>query len=161
MDISVTVDPAADSTADTVVVGVFDDRPDALDPFGLERLLSRGVAKSEFRHLAVASRSESQWVIAIGLGAANEFDPERARIAAALVRRRAVELATQELCWQLPDGAGDEVVAALGTGTLLGGYRFDRFKPSDDPVVPRRLTLAGGDTDHVGVAERAAVLAEA
>ena len=33
--------------------------------------------------------------------------------------------------------------AALVTGTILGAYRFDHFKPSDAPVVPRRLSLAG------------------
>jgi leucyl aminopeptidase len=161
MDVAVTADAAADSTADTLVVGVFDERPGALEPFGAERLLTRGVAKSEFRHLAVAPRGEDQWVIVVGLGAVDAFDAERARIVAALARRRAVELRADDLCWQLPDGADDEIVAALVTGTILGAYRFDRYKRSADPVVPRRLTLAGGSADHAAVAERAKVLAEA
>ncbi|HEX5195543.1 MAG TPA: leucyl aminopeptidase family protein [Solirubrobacteraceae bacterium] len=161
MDVSVMPGTAAESAADTLVVGVFDGQIDALSVFGLERVLSRGVAKSEFRHVAAAPRGEDQWVIVVGLGAQDEFDAERARIAAAVVRRRAVELRTEELCWQLPEGAGDEIVAALVTGTILGAYRFDRFKPGDDAAVPQRLTLADGKDDHVAVAERAKVLAEA
>jgi leucyl aminopeptidase len=167
MEISVTTAPAAESSADTIVIGVFDDRPDSLDGPGLQRLLLRGIAKSEFRNLAVAQRGEDQWAIVVGLGAADAFDAERARIAAALVRRRAVELRTEELCWQLPDGAitgggaRDEIVAAIVTGTILGAYRFDRYKPADEPAVPKRLTLAAGDDEHVWVAERARILAEA
>jgi leucyl aminopeptidase len=166
MEISVTSVPAAESGADTIVVGLFDDRPGSLDGLGLQTLLSRGIAKSEFRHLAVAQRGQDQWAIVVGLGPVGAFDAERARVAAALVRRRAVELRAEELCWQLPDGviaeggAGEEIVAAIVTGTILGAYRFDRYKPADEPAVPKRLTLAAGD-GHVRVAERAKILAEA
>jgi leucyl aminopeptidase len=160
MDISVTPQAAAESSSGTIVVGVFDDRPGILEPFGLERLLSGAVAKPDFRHLAVAPRGD-QWVIVVGLGAADAFDAERARIAAALVRRRAVELGTEELCWQLPEGTGEEIAAAIVTGTILGAYRFDRYKPAGDPVLPQRLTLAGGGDGHADAAARAKVLTEA
>ena len=149
-----------DTGAGTIVIGLFEGGSGVLDPLGLGSLLTRGEAKAEFRHLAVGHRDE-QPVIVVGLGSADRFDAGRARIAAAIVRLRAAELATGELHWQLPDAAGDEVVAALVTGTVLGAYRFDRFKPSEGPVVPRSLHLHGGSDDHGAVARRALALATA
>ena len=161
MNISVIDNPAVESAADTIAIAVFDGQADAFDALGPELALLRGAAKSDFRHLAVGQRGEDQWVIAIGLGSADAFDSERARIAAAIVRRRAVELGTDNLCWQLPNGAGDEIVAGIVTGTILDSYRFDRYKPSNEPTVPQRLTFAGGNDRHVGVARTAEILAEA
>jgi leucyl aminopeptidase len=163
MDVDTINGPALASGADTIAVGLIDGETEVLDAFGLRALLQRGEAKTDYRHLAVGHTGKTR-VIVIGLGAAADLDPERARIAAALVRSRAAELGTRSLCWQLPAGAGPEIAAALVTGTVLGAYRFDRFKPSDAPAIPQRLTIAGaddagaGDADAVG---RAAVLADA
>ena len=64
----------------------------------------------------------------VGLGARDELDGERARVAAALAHRRARELGATTLCWALPPGAGDEIAEGLVQGTLLRAYRFDRYK---------------------------------
>jgi leucyl aminopeptidase len=148
MDVDTISGPALESGADTIAVGLLDGETGALDALGLRALLDRGEAKSDFRHLAVGHAGETR-VIVIGLGAAADLDPERVRIAAALVRGRAAELGTSWLCWELPGSASasPEIAAAVVTGTILGAYRFDRFKPSDAAVVPRRLTIAGANAD--------------
>ena len=89
----------------------------------MRALLDRGEAKPDFRHLAVGHTGEAR-VIVIGLGAAADLDPERMRIAAALVRSRAAELGSSHLSWELPAGADPE---------LRGGDR-DRHDPRRLPV---------------------------
>jgi leucyl aminopeptidase len=160
MDVDTISGPALESGADTIAVGLLDGETDALDGFGLGSLLERNEAKPDFRHLAVGHVGGMR-VITIGLGAAADLDPERMRIAAALVRNRAGELGSSHLSWELGAGAGSELVVALVTGTILGAYRFNRFKPSDAPAGPRRLTIAGTGDELVDAARRAAIVADA
>ena len=99
-----------------------------------------------------------------GLGARAELDAERARVVAALAHRRARELGAQTLCWELPPGAGDEIAEGLVQGTLLGAYRFDRYKRTaaggadddsdDDAGLQRLLISAGRDIDGSVVTSR-------
>jgi leucyl aminopeptidase len=160
MNVDPITGPALQSGADTIAVGLLDGETDPLDALGLRALLDRGEAKPEFRHLAVDHIGELR-VIVIGLGAPADLDPERMRIAAALVRDRAGELGSSHISWELPAGAGSELAAALVTGTILGAYRFDRFKPSDAPAVPRRLTIAGAGDDQADAVRAAAIVADA
>jgi leucyl aminopeptidase len=160
MDVDTISGPALKSGADTIAVGVFDGETDALDGFGLRALLDRGEAKPDFRHLAVGRVGEAR-VIAIGLGATADLDPERLRIAAALVRERAAELGSSHVSWELPAGADSERATAIVTGTILGAYRFDRFKPSDAPAAPQRLTIAGAGDELADTVRAAVILADA
>ncbi|HEX3976576.1 MAG TPA: leucyl aminopeptidase family protein [Solirubrobacteraceae bacterium] len=127
--VETTIAPALSTDADTVVFAVFDDQPlqadEARQP--LEALLDSGEARGRFKHLAL-THVDGRRVILVGLGARDELDGERARVAAALAHRRARELGAQTLCWALPPGAGDEIAEGLVQGTLLGAYRFDRYK---------------------------------
>ena len=65
-----------------------------------------------------------------------ELDAERLRVAAALAAKRAATVDATSIAWVVPD-AGDagEHAAALVEGTVLAGYRFDRFR-SRDPEDP-------------------------
>ena len=75
--------------ADTIVVGVFEDEGIAHDHGGvLQALVDSGEAKRGLRKLAVTHAEGRRYIVA-GLGARAEFDPERARIAAAGVVGRA------------------------------------------------------------------------
>ncbi len=47
------------------------------------------------------------------------------------------------------------------TGTILGAYRFDRFKPSEAPAVPERLTIAGAEAPPTDAVHTATILANA
>jgi leucyl aminopeptidase len=129
VDIQSTTRNPPETDADCVVVGVFEGEDVAHDTPGgeLQALLESGEARRGFRKLAVTHAGGKRWVL-IGLGKRDEFDPERARVAAAVAYGRAGELGAKTLCWEVPHHAGDEVVAGLVEGTLLRDYRFDRFK---------------------------------
>ena len=127
--VETTTAPALSTDADTVVIGVFDGEPLHVDEARdqLEALLDSGEAKARFKHLAL-THLEGRRVLLVGLGARDELDAERARVAAALAQRRARDLEARTLCWALPSGVGDEIAEALVHGTLLGAYRFDRYR---------------------------------
>jgi leucyl aminopeptidase len=119
--------------ADTIVVGVFEDEDVAHDLSGnaLGELLASGEARREFKRVAL-THADGVRAILVGLGKRAKFDAERARVAAAVAHRRAREIGTTTLCWEVPHRVGDEVVEGLVEGTLLHAYRFERYKPSDD-----------------------------
>jgi leucyl aminopeptidase len=134
--------------ADTLVIGVFADERVEQDFGGgmLQGLLDRGEARATFKHLALA-HADSRRVLLVGLGARAQFDPERAREAAAVAHARALELGARTLCWQLPSGFGAGVAAGLVQGTLLHAYRFERYKPDRDSARVERLLIAAPAAD--------------
>jgi leucyl aminopeptidase len=144
--------------ADTVAVGAFDG--EAAADVSLQALLDAGEAKPKLEHVAVTHRDGRRVVLA-GLGPREQFDGERARIVAAVVGRRARELGARHLCWELPPAVGDGVAAGLVQGTLLGAYRFTRYRPPADEPALDQLTISAPGHDLKDVVDRAAVLAEA
>lgn len=162
MRIAATTDAPLATSADTIVVGVFDGEDVAHDVGGgmLQRLLDRGEARRAFKHLAVVHAEERRWIV-VGLGTRDALDAERARIVAAAVRARASELATKALCWEVPHHVDDAVVAGLVEGTVLAAYRYDRYRnsPEDDGALETLLVSAHHDvSEAVSVAT---VVAEA
>jgi leucyl aminopeptidase len=146
--------------ADTVAVGIFEGESVHLAP--AQALLEGGEAKPEFKHLAV-THSDARRLVVAGLGAREQFDAERARIAAAVVGHRAQELGARHVCWELPRG-GDAAdhAAGLVQGTVLGGYRFTRYRRIPEDRALERLTIsAPADPDVAGAARRASILAAA
>src|SRR5918992_715716 len=99
-----------ETDADTIVVGVFDGKGilHHFEDGALGALLETGEAKPAFRHLAQTHAAGRRWIL-IGCGARDEFDGERARIAAAVALDRAQELGAQVLCWELPHKVPDDV----------------------------------------------------
>jgi leucyl aminopeptidase len=134
-----------ETSADTRVVGLFEGH--SLDDPVLARLVELGEAKASLKNVAVAHEDAPgggvRRVLIAGLGRRSEFDPERARVAAAAAAGRAKELRAVSLSWADPGGEG--VIAALVEGTLLKLYSFDRFKSShdDDAASVETLELAG------------------
>ena len=127
-----------DTAADTRVVGLFEGE-ELGDP-ELQSLVESGEARGALRKVALTHEEAGggrRRVIVAGLGKREDLDPERARVAAAAVSRRAGDLGTRSLSWALPDPAGSrvapgDVAAALVEGTVLSLYRFDRFKSKGD-----------------------------
>lgn len=164
MNVSTTTTAALATPADTVVVGLFAGERVAHD-FGsgaLQALVDRGEASSVFEHLA-QTRDGERRVIVAGLGERSRFDGERARIAAAIAHRRAVELGTRTLTWEAPHHVGAQVVAGLVEGTLLASYRLDRHL---SPAETARRTgidalLVSSHEDVSAIVETASVLAAA
>jgi leucyl aminopeptidase len=162
MRVSSTTTSPADSGADTLVVGVFDGETVAHDVDGgaLQRLIDAGEARTAFRHVAVAHAADRRWLLA-GLGPRDAFDAERARIAAAVVLGRAQEIGTRRLCWELPHHVDDAVAGAFVEGTVLGAYRFNRYKQSADGDRSLEELIVSAHHDVARAVDAAAVLAEA
>src|SRR5215218_6060476 len=144
MLVRATTDSPPETGADTIVVGVFDGKgiPHDVDDGALGALVESGEARSELRALTHAHAAGRRWIL-IGLGARDDFDAERARIAAATALGRARELGARTLCWELPHKVPDAVAGALVEGTLLAAYRYAAFKsePGEDRA-PRELVVS-------------------
>jgi leucyl aminopeptidase len=118
--------------------GVPHDVPDG----ALGALVEAGEARSEFRKLTHTHAAGRRWIL-IGLGARDDFDAERARIAAATALGRARELGARSLCWELPHKVPDAVAGALVEGSLLAAYRYTEFKSEpDDDRAPDALIVS-------------------
>src|SRR3954470_23501929 len=89
MNVRSTTDLPAETDADTIAVGVFEDEGIAHDVDGtLQGLVDSGEARRALRKLAVTHAGGKRWIL-VGLGARDAFDPERARLAAAAAAGRA------------------------------------------------------------------------
>jgi leucyl aminopeptidase len=152
MHASATTEAPAATKADTIAIGVFDDEGIAHDLEGapLTGLLESGEARTSFKHLALHHADGKRWLV-VGLGRRDAFDPERARVAASTVHGRARELGTRALCWELPHHVPDDVAAALVEGTILAGYRFERYRarPEEEPREVQEVVVSS----HHDVAE--------
>ena len=160
MQVRATTDAPLDTGADTVVVGLFDGKgvPHDLPDGSLQALVDAGEARSGFKKLAVAHGEGRRWIL-VGLGARDELDLERARVAAAVAYGRAKELGAKSLCWELPHKVDDETAGALVEGTAMAAYEFTAYKKSDANGLGELIVSAHHDvTEPV---ERAAVVAEA
>jgi len=150
-----------ETAADTRVVGLFENESLA-DP-ALQRLVGLGEAKAGLKKVAVthedAPGGGQRRVLIAGLGKREEFDAERARVAAAAAAARAKELGAVSLSWAAPPGAG--VAAGLVEGTLLKLYSFDRFKTSRDDDDGIESFEVSGDAIDADEIERARVAAQA
>jgi leucyl aminopeptidase len=162
MRVSATTSSPADSGADTLVVGVFEDEGVAhdVDDGALGRLLDAGEARRTFRHVAVAHAAGHRFLL-VGLGRREAFDAERARIAAAAALGRAKEIGTRRLCWELPHHVGDDVAGAFVEGTVLAAYVFDRYKSARGGNGSVEELIVSAHHDVSAPVESARVLAEA
>ncbi len=157
--IEVTVLPEGDpgeTQADTRICGLFDGGK-LTDPY-LQRLVDSGEAKGTLKRLCVTHEDTPSGgrrrVIIAGLGKEDEFDAEKARVAAGAAATRAKELGAESLSWAAP--AKDGAVTGIVEGTLLTLYDFDRFKSSkdedDESARIGSLEIVGGDEDEAETA---------
>ena len=139
MDAELDERPAAESDADLVCVGLFED---AQLPAELAAAPGAEDARAKARSLTVL-RPPGRRVLVVGLGHRADFDPERARVAAALAVAHARRNGATSLAWACPEG--ENVPAALASGTILADYRFDRFKSrtEEEPAAIASVTLHG------------------
>lgn len=167
MDVEATIADPLSTAADAIAVGIFDgeDVRSSLPADPLRALLDSGEAKRSFQHVA-STHVDGRRVILVGLGAREEFDPERARVAAAVAQRRAKDSGATTLCWETPPDTGEAIAEGLVHGTVLAAYRFDRFRRAadsddeDDARAVQKLVISS-PADLSGPVARAAVLAAA
>ena len=153
-------DPAA-ATADLVCIGIHEG--DDL-PSWLASAEGAGDVRAGYKELTLLRPGSPERVLVVGLGDRDAFEPERARVAAALAVRQARRVRAESIGWIVPGHERKASIgAALTAGTILAGYRFDRFKGGEDgerDTAIETLTLLGAD-DPGGYAATAKVAAEA
>ncbi len=114
--------------ADTIAIGILEgEGAPEQSPDAVRELLASGEARGSFKSLALTHADGTRWLL-VGLGRRAELTPERVRVAASVAGARARELATRTLCWQVPADGEEQLAVALVEGTVLGDYRFERFK---------------------------------
>ena len=143
MNVEVIQAEPGEVTVDLLVVGLFEGEQ---LPGGLADARGGADARGRFKTLTSLHPERPARALAVGLGKRDEMDAERARVAAALAVREAGSLEATSLAWLAPDSDDPEAIGeAIVTGTILGSYRFDRFRSSDpdEPAPPsvESLTL--------------------
>jgi leucyl aminopeptidase len=161
MKVMVTQSDPLTAAVGLAVVGLHEDG--AL-PATIAELAGAGDAKGAFKKKLLLHSGEAR-ILVIGLGKRAEADAERLRVAAALAAKEAARLELGSVAWALPESSDQGAAAeALVTGTILGSYRYERFKATDpDDPAPARLeslTLLGPES-VAAAAETARVYAEA
>ncbi|HVV90475.1 MAG TPA: leucyl aminopeptidase, partial [Solirubrobacterales bacterium] len=123
--------------------------------------------KGSFKAMTCLYPGGPERLLVVGLGERDDLDAERLRVLAALVAAEAARLEATSLAWVPPTFEDEEAAAeAIVAGTILGAYRFDRFKGSgdeeDDGAKARleSLTLLG-PAELAGAVETARVYSEA
>jgi leucyl aminopeptidase len=160
-EVGVTVRRGApgDTDADTRVVGLFEGG--SLDEPELQALVDSGEAKGGLKKVALAHVGGKRVIVA-GLGKRDDFDAEKARVAAAVAAGRASEIGTRSLSWATPT---PDVAGPLVQGTLLKLYKFDRYKSKKDDSEADdgigSLEISSADSDVAEAVSRAQVEAEA
>ncbi|MGD0196679.1 MAG: leucyl aminopeptidase [Solirubrobacteraceae bacterium] len=133
MEVSASTATPEASGADTIVHGVF--AGESAEQPALAALLHSGEAKTKAGSLALTHLDGRRHLL-VGLGKRGELNAEGARVAAANVAKRALELGARRVAWVAPAGAD---AGALVEGTILASYRFDRYKRRDEDDAPGEL----------------------
>jgi leucyl aminopeptidase len=153
-------DPLA-TGAELVVVGLHEDEA---APEAIAEAPGATAAKSAFKSLSAVFPEGGPRILVVGLGERDKLDAERLRVAAAIAVKEATRLELASLAWLPPDSLELELAAeAIVTGTILGSYRFDRFRRNDPDKPGARvecLTLLA-PKGAAGAAETARVCAGA
>ncbi|HET8813425.1 MAG TPA: leucyl aminopeptidase [Solirubrobacterales bacterium] len=147
--------------ADLVAVGL----PEGAElPAELAAASGADAVRSGFKKLTLLRPDEGAPVLAVGLGARDDLDAERLRVAAAVAAKEATRLEARAIAWALPESDDPPTAAeAVVTGTILASHRFDRFRSGDPDEAPPRLgslTLLG-PAELSEAAETARIAAEA
>jgi leucyl aminopeptidase len=140
---------AADCGAGLVCLGLFEG--ESL-PAPFDSAPGAEDARAGYRKLAVLRPGRPERLLVAGLGKREDFDSERARVAAALAVDQARRHEVDSLAWAVPgEGEPERVAAALVEGTVLGSYRFERYRKPENggPPVERLELLAGAEVDRI------------
>jgi leucyl aminopeptidase len=85
--------------------------------------------KGAYKKAALVHPGTPARAVVVGLGKRDDFQPERARVAAAIAAGRAPQLEATSLALAGPDSDDPEALAAaMVEGAILASYKFDQFK---------------------------------
>ena len=161
MNVDVRQRSLQEADAGLVVVGLYEG--DSL-PEEVSGARGAGDAKGSFKAMTRLYPGGPERLLVVGLGERDAFTVEKLRVLAALVAGEAAKVEATSLAWALPTYEDEDAAAeAIVTGTILGSYRFDKFKgdpEKDDEPRLSSLTVLGGE-ELAGAAETARVYSEA
>jgi leucyl aminopeptidase len=155
--------PLTEVDADLLAVLIFEG--DEL-PEPLAGAPGAGDVKGGYKKATLVHPGTPRRALMVGLGDRDEFEPERARVGAAIAARTAGSIDALSLALRGPEGVDPERSAtAMVEGAILASYRFDRFKSKrdEDEEDSKRLdqiTVIGGGA-LAGLVEAARIGAEA
>jgi leucyl aminopeptidase len=122
--------PLAEVESDFLAVPIFegDDLPEPLAGAPGSEDVKASYKRATLVHPAAPRRAR-----VVGLGDRKDFDPERARVAAAIAARTAASMDATSLALRVPDVDDTAAAAtAMVEGAILASYRFDQFKSKGD-----------------------------
>ncbi len=162
MRVDVADKPLSEIESDFVGVLVFDG--DEL-PEPLAGAPGSEDVKASYKKATLVYPGTPRRALAVGLGARDEFTPERARVAAAIAARTAASMDAATLALKAPDRDDPAAATAMVEGAILASYRFDRFKSKgddedEDPKGLEEVTVIG-DGGLAEAVEAARIGAEA
>ena len=163
MRVAVSDNPLSDVESDLLAVLLFDG--DEL-PEPLVGAPGSEDVKGAYRKTTLIHPEKPRRALVVGMGARGEFEPERARVAAAIAARTAGSMDVTSMTLSGPDAEDPRALATAAVeGAILASYRFDRFKSKKDDDEEsskglEELTVVGSDEIAEGV-EAARVAAEA
>ena len=162
MRVDVADKPLSEVESDFVGVLVFDG--DEL-PEPLAGAPGSEDVKASYKKATLVYPGTPRRALAVGLGARDEFTPERARVAAAIAARTAASMDAATLALKAPDRDDPAAATAMVEGAILASYRFDRFKSKgddedEDPKGLEEVTVIG-DGGLAEAVEAARIGAEA
>jgi len=144
----------SDLDADLVAVGLFEgDSPS--EPLG--STAGAKDASGDLKSSVTVYPGKPERVVIVGLGAREEFTPERARVAGAVSQRALKAVKGEALAWVLPDaGEPGPIAAALVEGAGLAAFSFDEFRSGSDgePAPPQLKTIEVSSAEDVAEAVR-------
>ena len=164
MKIDVRQGSLLDVDAALVAVGLYEG--EAL-PDEVAEAPGAGDAKGSFKTMTRLYPGDPERLLVVGLGERDELDAEKLRVLAALVAGEAAKVEATSLAWVLPPYEDEAAAAeAIVTGTILGAYRFDRFKgkgdeEDDEPSARLASLTLLAPAELAGAAETARVYSEA
>jgi leucyl aminopeptidase len=163
MNVDVRQESLRDTDAALVAVGLYDGEALPEEVSGAPGIAD---ADGSFKTMTRLYPGGPERLLVVGLGERDALDPEKLRVLAALVASEAAKVEATSLTWALPPYEDEAAAAeAIVTGTILGTYRFDRFKGKGDEdfgpdARPESLTLLA-PAELVGAVETARIYSEA
>jgi leucyl aminopeptidase len=162
MKVDVRQSSLQDADAALVAVGLYDG--DSL-PAEVAEAPGAADAKGSFKTMTRLYPGAPERLLVVGLGERDAFTPEKLRVLAALVAGEAAKVEATSLAWAVPSYEDEAAAAeAIVTGTILGAYRFDRFKgegKADEEKARLGSLTVLGPAELAGAVETARVYSEA
>jgi leucyl aminopeptidase len=155
MQVDVITGAGSDAKADLHVLGL----PDGEElPGPLAQVTGAGDVRTAFGKTTLLRPVADERLLVVGLGKREGLDGERLRVVAAIAAKQAARYEAGSIAWVLPERAVavdlPGATAAIVEGTILAGYRFDRFRSKEDDDSDagsvERIVIAAGDDADLG-----------